>query len=48
MLTWSVWVAGSALTAAALAGSTVGMIAATAALMTLFCPWVLVVWRTMR
>lgn len=48
VLTWSVWVAGSALTAAALAGSTVGMIAATAALMTLFCPWVLVAWRTMR
>ena len=48
VLTWSVWAAGIALTAAALAGSTVGMIVATGTLMTLFCPWVLVVWRTLR
>ncbi|MGH7389707.1 MAG: hypothetical protein ACREM3_09660 [Candidatus Rokuibacteriota bacterium] len=41
VLTWSVWAAGVALAVAVLAGSVAGTIAAMAALMTLFCPWVL-------
>ena len=43
--TWAIWGLGFALTAAAIAGSVVGMVATSAALMALFIPWVVVVGR---
>ncbi|HKB07075.1 MAG TPA: hypothetical protein VKF61_02210, partial [Candidatus Polarisedimenticolia bacterium] len=39
ILTWTVWAAGCALTATALAATATGMAVATAVLMAMFCPW---------
>ncbi|MGH7150778.1 MAG: hypothetical protein ACREIU_08775 [Planctomycetota bacterium] len=43
--TWGVWIAGGFLTGSTLAGSVPATVASTAALMTLFCPWVWFVGR---
>jgi hypothetical protein len=46
--TWAVWCAGAALTVASLARSAQGEVAASAALMALFCPWAVVMGRHLR
>jgi hypothetical protein len=46
--TWAIWASGAALTLTTLAGSVPGMISSSAALMVLFCPWVVVIGRRLR
>jgi hypothetical protein len=46
--TWTTWAAGFALSAAAVARSAAGEVAASALLIALFCPWVLVMGRHLR
>ena len=45
--TWAIWVMGGSLSVAALIGSPAAIAVATATLFTLFCPWVLVLGRTL-
>jgi len=47
-MTWTMWFAGLALTALAIAGSPLGIAVATAILFAMFCPWVLLVGRALR
>jgi hypothetical protein len=46
--TWTVWTAGAALTATAVAGSVPGMTLSAGALMILFCPWAWMMGRSLR
>ena len=46
--TWGVWCAGAALSAAAVARSAAGEVAASAVLMALFCPWAVAMGRHLR
>lgn len=46
-LTWTVWLAGAALTVLAIAGSPIGIAVSTAILFAMFCPWVLLVGRAL-
>jgi hypothetical protein len=47
-MTWTVWLAGGALTALAIAGSPIGIAVSTAILFVLFCPWVLLIGRMLQ
>jgi hypothetical protein len=47
-LTWAIWLAGAALTVLALAGSPLGIAISTTIVFVMFCPWVLLVGRTLR
>ena len=47
-MTWTMWLAGGALTALAIAGSPLGIAVATAILFAMFCPWVLLVGRALQ
>lgn len=46
-MTWTMWLAGAALTALAIAGSPIGIAVSTAILFAMFCPWVLLVGRAL-
>jgi hypothetical protein len=47
-LTWAVWIAGIAVTIATLAGMPSAIAVSTTVLFVLFCPWVLLLGRTLR
>lgn len=47
-LTWTVWLAGGALTALAILGSPIGIAVSTTILFVLFCPWALLVGRMLH
>lgn len=46
---WAIWLSGIALTASGLAGGAAGLVASTAVMMTLFCPWAAIFgWQEIR
>ena len=47
-LTWTVWAAGGALTALAVAGSPIGIAVSTTILFVMFCPWALLIGRALN
>jgi hypothetical protein len=47
-ITWAVWIAGAAVTASTLTQTPLGIAVSTTVLFLLFCPWVVVLGRTLR